>query len=262
MLIPTDHLSKTGSYKMQIKSANLFQAVQTLNVPDVLYFLLQGEKPNAVPVLESLDAAAPTLLLTFVLEHSLAYKKREDFKKFRAIAELLWIHHAVTDSNQPYSPGEDYLRTQREQLQTNYPGVFDFNDPALCLCYAAYSALTNPTRENAEKGRILLNRMLQRLCRDRMGVLEVVVKELKRTEKGYFWSEYKSPLESDNFQCAFLRNILQDKGLLKTLNIKGESEEVFNANSAFRSKFREAVIDSLKAHIIRSSNIVETEYTF
>lgn len=108
-------------------------AVEVLNVPVVRELLSQGVNPNNVLVANGL---LPEPIFTKVLK-TVRIHCAETYQ----LADLFWIHKAIINFAHPFQPTREYLNTQREELETKHPDVFNFNNPALCLCYAVHSAL-------------------------------------------------------------------------------------------------------------------------
>lgn len=241
-------------------NSSLSEAIEAHNPDRVLELLEEGVNPNT-DLLFPHNPVEPLLALVSVLDEA---KRDPHNTQMRAIAEFLWIHKAILDSTKPYKPGNTYLQQQRAELAQRYPGVLNFSDPALCLCYAAHSALQSTDQSCWDRGPNILNKSLKLLLSDRIRILELVIQELERTELGFFGCRYRISLDADNFQTALLREILLDEQLLHILHILPKSEEQFNSSSAFRVAFREQVLEGLKIAVLDSSKIIvsaETQQT-
>lgn len=236
----------------------LLNAVGKLSIPDVQRLLLAGENPNQPTTSNRSDE--PKLLLQAVLDDfSLAEGLTK--KKYRIIAQLLWIFKGVTQIDEPYKDGQEYLQKQRAKLSANYSQAFNFNDSLLCLCYAVHSTIINNKLDGHHQGELLLKNMLTALTKNQLSGIKILAQELNRTLSSFFGYPYKIPLDSENFQCALLRHILQDKNLLKVLGVKDTSEEQFNQDSRVRNDFRESLIQNIDKFYIGASNILPCNFT-
>ncbi|MBX9586891.1 MAG: hypothetical protein K2X50_06495 [Gammaproteobacteria bacterium] len=245
--------------KSLIQKKTLLEAIGELSIPDVQKLLLGRENPNQPTTPDRSDQ--PKILLQAVLDTFKTCKDKTNQNKYKIIAELLWIFKGTTDPKAPYTEAEAYLISQRAQLQRDYPEVFDFNDPVLCLCYAIHSALIDTTLEGYQQGYKLLENILNTFSKNRTAGVKYFIDELSRTQKSFFGNVYPTSLDSNNFQCAVLRAILRDTNLLKVLNIKAIPEDSFNQDSGLRTKLRETLIRSLKNYNAQTSDILECEFT-
>lgn len=239
----------------------LNDAVDVLSVPVVREFLLQGVDPNKywVPV-----DLSPEPLFKAILKRCLVLKSADNHSidPLFQIARLFWIHKAVTDFTKPFRPTREYLQEQRQQLDQEYPQVINFNDGALCLCYAVHSALLIPDREGAERGRILLAGMLKELSRNSIRVLRLLSTELKHEEQiSYMAQRKKVSLGKDHFQCDLLREIYRDDTLLKSLGINDQRFDRFDQDLRIREECRERLITCLDGLISAANSLMESTYT-
>lgn len=236
----------------------LLGAADELNVSNVLELLLARNNPNLSATAERSDVSK-TLFHAFLDRFSNVGAK--DQKQFKNIAQLLWVFKGVLDNKKPFRFGTDYLKDQRAELTSRFPGVFDFNDPVLCLCYAVHSALIDTQLEGYSNGSQLFQNMLTSLIKNQTSGLEYLIGELKRTQPTFFWTQHKISLDSENFQTAVLRTILHDENLLKTLDIKIIPVDLFNQDSSVRNNFRETLIQKLSNYLIGSSDIIACDWT-
>ncbi len=245
--------------KFSTEKKTLLEAIDELSIADVQKLLLGRENPNRSTTLDRSDQ--PKILLQAVLDSFKTCRDKTNQYKYKIIAELLWIFKGITDPKAPYSEGEAYLNSQRAQLDKDYPTVFDFNDPVLCLCYAIHSALLDTKLEGYQQGCKLLEGMLNTLSKNRVAGLNYLIDELNRMQTSYLGSKYKITLDTENFQCALLRAILQDKNLLGVLGVRAISEDRYNQDSSVRNNFRETLVISLTNYHVGSSSILECDFS-
>ncbi len=242
------------------ESITLLGDIAQQRVPQVQKRLLGGENPNQSITTDRSDQ--PKLLLQAVLDEFSTSSDVAKKNKYKSIAKLLWIFKGVTDIKDKYVTGSAYLETHRAKLKAQYKNVFDFDDPLLCLCYAVQSSLLNSKLPGHSQGISLLENILCSLTNNQLSGLQYFTDELDRMESGYFGNKYKISLESENFQCALLRNVLQDKNLLKVLNIEEIPEDQFNQDVNVRNRFRDSLIQHINNFYVGTSNINQVECNF
>lgn len=236
----------------------LQKAVQYSNLPLVRALLSDGADPNRslIPDPPYFDALLKGALKIAKVQHT-EHPKSEAFYVAREIAQLLWIHKGIMDFSAPCTRSSESIKSIRDNIDQQFPGILDLNHPALGFCYAVHSALQIPGRQGADWGRTLFSKMLDKLNTNRAEVLRLVAEELNREERKYP-GDLRAPISliTDHFHCDLLREISRDQTLTVSLGIDTTESIQFDHQLKSREAIKQSVLNKIQSYIINAYAIV------